>query len=156
MYHYIFLDAVIVIYFNDMKGRFIMVHTWTIMGVSLNWDFDHLPRVLGNFENNIRLCSGQPRVSVKSISLFVSTTISEVITFLRLFRHAELNFFSRIELKTSHGQSCEAGQGHREASIFFTAVDAGVPLLGFWGREGDAIDPRLEDEGWMNVYQGSQ
>ena len=28
------------------------------MGVSLNWDFDHLPRVLGNFENNIRLCSG--------------------------------------------------------------------------------------------------
>ena len=39
-------------------------------------------------------------------------------------------------------------------SIFFTAVDAGVPLLGFWGREGDAIDPRLEDEGWMNVYQG--
>jgi len=64
----------------------------------------------------------------------------EVITFLRLFRHAELNFFSRIELKTSHGQSCEAGQGHREASIFFTAVDAGVPLLGLWGREGDAID----------------
>lgn len=70
-----------------------------------------------------------------------------------MFRHAELNFFSRIELKTSHGQSCEAGQGHREASIFFTAVDAGVPLLGLWGREGDAIDPRLEDEGWMNVYK---
>eukprot|EP00913_Durusdinium_trenchii_P025311 g23761.t1 len=66
----------------------------------------------------------------------------EVLVSLRLFQHPTWDFFGRLELQTSNGQSCEAGEGDPNRSIALEGSQNNTALLGFWGTQGDAIDSR--------------
>ena len=67
---------------------------------------------------------------------------AQVLVSLRLFQHPTWDFFGRLELQTSNGQSCEAGEGDPNRSIALEGSQNNTALLGFWGTQGDAIDSR--------------
>ena len=72
----------------------------------------------------------------------VAESCAQVVTSLKLF--GQPAGFGRIELNTSHGQSCAAGQGDANP-ILLNASQQGFPLLGFWGIAGDGnIEPGID------------